>query len=167
LIGLQYHIIYHPRSSNQAADALSWHPNPPVVLNAISTTLAQWLEEISAGYLQDSFSAALLQELAASPQSKPSYTLINGIIKFNDHIWISDNPPVQQRIISAMHSCALGEHSGFPVTYNKMKNFFAWKGMKSAICSFVQSCTVCLQAKLDHARYLGLLVPLLIPSESW
>ena len=86
LVRLQYHIIYRPRSSNQAADALSWHPNPPVVLNAISTASLQWLEEVSAGYLQDSFSTALLQELVASPQSKLPYTLINGIIKFNDRI---------------------------------------------------------------------------------
>lgn len=66
-----------------------------------------------------------------------------------------------------MHSSALGGHSGFPVTYSKMKKLFAWKGMKSAIRSFVQSYTVCLQAKPDHAKYPGLLVPLPIPSESW
>ena len=66
-----------------------------------------------------------------------------------------------------MNSSALGGHLGFLVTYSKMKKLFAWKGMKSAVGSFVQSCAVCLQAKPDRARYLGLLVPLPIPSESW
>jgi hypothetical protein len=95
LVGLQYQIVYRPGSSNQAADALSCHPNPPVVLNAVSAASPQWLEEVSAGYLNDSFSAALLQELAAAANSKPPHTLINGIIKFNDHIGIGDNPTVQ------------------------------------------------------------------------
>lgn len=48
LVGLQYRIVYRPGSSNQAADALSQHPNPPTVLNAISSTSPQWLEEVSA-----------------------------------------------------------------------------------------------------------------------
>jgi len=48
-----------------------------------------------------------------------------------------------------------------------MKKLFAWKGMKSVVHSFVQSYTICLQAKPDRAHYPGLLVPLLIPSESW
>jgi hypothetical protein len=137
------------------------------VLNAISSTSQQWLEEVASGYTQDPFSAALLQELAAAPQSRHPYTLLNGIIKLNDRIWIGDNPTVQQRVISAMHSSALGGHSGFPVTYSKMKKLFAWKGMKSTVCAFVQSCSTCLQAKPDRARYPGLLVPLPVPTESW
>lgn len=46
LVGLQYRIVYHPGSSNQAADALSRHPSPPMVLNAVSTASPQWLEEV-------------------------------------------------------------------------------------------------------------------------
>lgn len=137
------------------------------MLNAISSTSQQWLEEVASGYTQDPFSAALLQELAVARQSRHPYTLLNGIIKLNDRIWIGDNPTVQQRVISAMHSSALGGHSGFPVTYSKMKKLFAWKGMKSAVRAFVQSCSTCLQAKPDRARYPGLLVPLPVPTESW
>lgn len=66
-----------------------------------------------------------------------------------------------------MHSSALRGHSGFPVTYSKMKKLFAWKGMKSSVRSFVQACSVCIQAKPDRAKYPGLLVPLPVPSESW
>lgn len=95
------------------------------MLNAISSTSQQWLEEVASGYTQDPFSAALLQELAVARQSRHPYTLLNGIIKLNDRIWIGDNPTVQQRVISAMHSSALGGHSGFPVTYSKMKKLFA------------------------------------------
>lgn len=39
--------------------------------------------------------------------------------------------------------------------------------MKVDVWRFVQSCTVCLQAKPDRARYPGLLQPLPVPSASW
>jgi hypothetical protein len=155
LVGLQYRIVYRPGSSNQAVDALSRHPNPPAILNAVSSSSPHWLEDVSAGYLTDSFSATLLQELSAAADSRPPYTLHSGIIRFHDRIWIGDNPAVQQRIISALHSSALGGHSGFPVTYSKMKKLFAWKGMKSAVRSFIQNCTICIQAKPDRSKYPG------------
>jgi transposase InsO family protein len=39
--------------------------------------------------------------------------------------------------------------------------------MRSAILQFVKSCSVCLQAKPDRARYPGLLQPLPVPSGAW
>jgi hypothetical protein len=39
--------------------------------------------------------------------------------------------------------------------------------MKSDVKAFVASCTVCLQAKPDRAKYPGLLSPLPVPAESW
>jgi hypothetical protein len=38
--------------------------------------------------------------------------------------------------------------------------------MKSDVKKFVASCSVCAQAKPDHARYPGLLAPLPVPTES-
>jgi hypothetical protein len=51
--------------------------------------------------------------------------------------------------------------------YTRIKLLFAWKGMKAAIRSFVASCSICVQAKPDRARYLGLLSPLPVPKNSW
>ena len=39
--------------------------------------------------------------------------------------------------------------------------------MKQSIKAFVAACSVCHQAKLDRARYPGLLSPLLVPAEAW
>jgi hypothetical protein len=47
-----------------------------------------------------------------------------------------------------------------PVTYRRLKQHFAWKGMKIDVQEFVQSCLVCQQAKPDRARYPGLLQPI-------
>jgi hypothetical protein len=51
------------------------------------------------------------------------------------------------KLISAFHCLALGGggggDSGFSVTYKKMKQVLAWKGMKGDIKEFVQTCLSC------------------------
>jgi hypothetical protein len=44
---------------------------------------------------------------------------------------------------------------------------FAWRGMKSEVQQYVQTCEVCLQAKPDRAPYPDKLQPLLVPEEAW
>jgi hypothetical protein len=43
---------------------------------------------------------------------------------------------------------------------------FVWQGMKKDGANFVQTCQVCIQAKLDRASYSGKLQPLLVPTEA-
>jgi hypothetical protein len=50
---------------------------------------------------------------------------------------------LHMKLISAFHCSALGGHSGFSVTYKKMKQIHACKGMKVTVKEFVQTCLVC------------------------
>jgi hypothetical protein len=79
---------------------------------------------------------------------------------------VGSDQSLQLKLIAAMHDSAVGGHSGVPVTYRRLKQHFAWKGMKTAVQQFVQSCLVCQQAKPDRARYLGLLQPI-PPDNAW
>lgn len=54
-----------------------------------------------------------------------------------------------------------------PVTYRKIKQVFAWKGMKTFIHNCVASCLACQQAKPDRSKSPGLLQPLPIPKTAW
>jgi hypothetical protein len=125
LAGLQYKIIYKPGTSNQAADALSRHPSPPVHIQAISSPTPTWLSDVVAGYSSDPSTLKLIQELAINPDAHPPYTLQDGIIRLNNRIWLGTNKPLQQRVISALYDSAMGGHSGFLVTFSRMKRLFA------------------------------------------
>jgi hypothetical protein len=70
-------------------------------------------------------------------------------------------------VIEALHSSPIGGHSRFPVTYKKIKQHFAWTGMKKQIHSFMTSCSICQQAKPDRAKYPGLLQCLPLPQNAW
>jgi hypothetical protein len=48
-----------------------------------------------------------------------------------------------------------------------MKQFVAWKGMKSAVHDFVQSCVICQKAKPDKTKSPRLRQPHSIPNATW
>jgi transposase InsO family protein len=173
LLGLQYKIVYHKGIDNRVADALSRRPGleqdePHLQLNvvAVSTVVPNWLLQVVQGYEQDPNAQQILQKHATGTSTGP-YTLTNGVIRHKGRIWLGANPSLQQTIMTAMHNSALGGHSGFPVTYRRLKTTFAWPGMKQQVKEFVQSCLICQQAKPDKAKYPRLLLPLPIPSHAW
>jgi len=167
LLGLQYKIIYKPGATNRVADALSRKPVHDAHCAAVSTTTPLWLDEVLAGYKKDVHAQELITKLCLNSNSVPNYTFQSGLLRYKNRIWIGQNPPLQQSIMQAMHSSALGGHSGVPVTYRRLKQLFAWRGMKAAVHQFVQSCLICQQAKPDRARLPGLLQPVQVPPSAW
>lgn len=107
LVGMQFKVIYKPGATNLAVDALSRHPQPPTQLNAISYASPSWLAEVAAGYATDPVSRSLVQELSVDPAAHPPYSLVNGVLRIHDCIWVGDNKPLQARICVALHDSAM------------------------------------------------------------
>lgn len=165
LLGLHYRIVYKKGVDNSAADALSRRPHEDGECVAISVSTPTWLQEVIAGYQQDPEALKLLTVLAVSAQ--PPYTLQDGVIRYKNRVWLGQNTNLQTTVIGALHSSAIGGHSGFPVTYARVKQLFYWPRMKTSVREFVAACQVCHQAKPDRSRYPGLLQPLPVPSQAW
>lgn len=91
----------------------------------------------------------------------------DGLLYFRDRIWLGGSPSLQQRMLRAFHDSTMGGHSGVPVTYRRLRHLFAWPKMKEHIKQYVQSCSVCQQAKPERVRYPGLLEPLPVPDGAW
>jgi hypothetical protein len=60
---------------------------------------------------------------------------------------LGNNQDVQQLVMTALHDSVVGGHSGFPVTYRRVKANFEWLGMKKHIHDFVSSYQTYQQAK--------------------
>lgn len=151
---------------NRGADALSRRPHSGLELFGLSKGTPQWLLDVVDGYSHDPKAQQLLSELALKPSSTRPYSLQKGIIRYKGRVWLGANNSLQQRVVSALHDSALGGHSAFPVTYCRVKQLFAWPGLKKSVKDYVSSCTVCQQAKPDRTKYPGLLQPLPVPDQA-
>jgi hypothetical protein len=57
--------------------------------------------------------------------------------------WYGYSIAFEVNLCFSLFSIGGGGHSGFSVTYKKMKQVLAWKGMKGDIKEFVQTCLSC------------------------
>lgn len=167
LLGLHYKIVYKKGTDNTVADALSRRIHVDHHLSAISTVTPVWLEEVISSYTADSFASALVTKLSVDPTAVPNYSLSDGVIRYKNRISIGCNIALQHKILETLHSSPTGGHSGIPVTMRRVKQYFAWKGLKKSVTEFVTSCHTCQQAKPDRAKYSGLLQPLSVPEGAW
>jgi hypothetical protein len=165
LMGLQYQIQYKAGISNAVADALSRCESQPV--SAISTCTPSWQERLDAGYQYHDKDHKLLSALSLPGSHPMGFSLVDGIIRYKSRIWVGHNTLAQGHILQALHSSGIGEHFGIQGTYQRINALFAWPIMKHIVTSYVQACTVCQQAKVEHVKLPGMLQPLPIPSQAW
>jgi hypothetical protein len=155
MLGLQYKIVYRKGSENIAADALSRHPQPSSSLYAISSVQATWLHDIIAGYQSDTVVQDKLSQLSIHSDSSSAYTLRDGVIRHRGRIWLGTNKQMHTEVTDALHASPTGGHSGFPVTYRRVKSLFSWPLMKQFIHQYVQECHTYQRAKPECVRYPG------------
>ena len=125
LLGLQYRIIYKKGVDNRVADALSRRPHAPESCFAMSSAIPQWCAEIVAGYSSDPQAQLYTTQLAVDPSAVPNFTLQNGLLRYKDRIWLGNNKKLQAQVIQALHTSAVGGHSGVPVTCRRVRQLFA------------------------------------------
>lgn len=162
LMGLQFKIVYRQGAENLAADALS-RIGHLMSIQARSEVQPAWMQEVVNSYVTDPDAQERLAQLAISSPDEHGYELTQGLIRFRGRIWLGANSALQTKLIAALHSSAVGGHSGVQATYQRIKRLFAWHGLKAAVTDFVSQCAVCQHAKHTNTHPGGLLQPLPVP----
>ena len=112
LVGLQFKIQYKAGATNRAADALSRRVHDiPEELAAVEVCKPAWLEAITESYRQDTTAQQLLTRLSLDPTIDEGYSIQDGVIRYNDKIWIGNDTEIQTSLIKALHDSAIGGHS--------------------------------------------------------
>jgi hypothetical protein len=86
----------------------------------------------------------MLVKLSMDSGVASNYTLKNGLLRYKSRILIGNAPAFHNQLITVMHESALGGHSGAPMTYRRLKQQFAWNGMRQDVQKFMARCQVCL-----------------------
>jgi hypothetical protein len=153
LMGFQYKIMYKKGVTNRAADALSRRPMPCENF-AMSTLQPNWLETIVDRY-QTHEKAKQLMELSVQGFNDSVFSLQDEVIRYKGRIWLGNNKEAHRAIMLALHSSAMGGHSGQQATYTRLKQLFYWSGMKQEIQRYIETCSTCQRAKSEHVKLLG------------
>ena len=133
---------------------------------AIFTSQPTWLAHLQDSYQEDPVARQLLSELSITPE-QGQFSLVQGVIKYKGRIWLGHSPVLQHQVMHALHSSAIGGHSGAFVTMIRIRKLFYWPHMKKNVQEFVAGCAVCQQAKTEKVPYPGLLKPLEVPDHAW
>lgn len=166
LLGLNYKIVYKKGADNVVADALSRRDTKELLLT-VSSSSPQWLSDVVDSYASNAAAQNILTQLAINPDALPHYSLLNGVIRYKQRVWLGHSPCLQSQVLSALHDSPLGGHSVVLVTYQKLKQLFFWPGMRTATTEFIRTYDVCQRAKPDRSKAPGLLQPLPIPKATW
>jgi len=168
LLDLRYRIIYRKGTDDSAADALSRLPvDSTTQLHTISVCHPAWIDEVKASYDTNNHAQKLIQKLQQQADPKRRFHLQDGLIYFRNRIWLGGTPQLQLKMLRAFHDSTVGGHSGFPVTYRRVRLLFAWPKMKQQVHNYVQTCNTCQLAKPERINYPGLLEPLPVPEGAW
>jgi hypothetical protein len=167
VLGLQYKVVYKKGVENKVADALSRKLYHSATCFAVSVVTPAWLSEVVDSYQNDDHALSLITKLSVDPAVVPKFILQNGLLRYNNRIWIGNNQQLKHKLLLAFHSSPMGGHSGIPVTYMRMKKLFAWTSLKHSVVEFVKTCSVCEQAKSDRSKLPGKLQPLPVPDSAW
>lgn len=114
LLGFHYKVVYKKGVENTAADALSRHPAPPSQLMVVSSATLQRLLQVTDAYTSDVQAQELLQQLTLSDAPVGPYSLQQGVIRYKGKIWLGASSTLQHQVYKALHTSAIGGHSGFP-----------------------------------------------------
>jgi hypothetical protein len=155
------------RIGNGAVDALSRKPLVSESCYSLSSCQPLWLDQLTASYKDDQFATELIAKLSVDESAVGNFTWAQGLLRYKQRIWVGSAPDLQNKLIDALHDSMVGGHSGVPVTYRRLKQYFAWKGMNAVVHDYVQSCMICQQAKLEKIKSPRLLQSLPIPTKSW
>ena len=93
--------------------------------------------------------------------------LPNGIVTFNNQIYVPINKKLRRDIMIAHHNGILAGHRGQHATVDLVKKAYWWPGMRGDISSYVAACPVCMRAKPQSKALATTLSPHDAPPEPW
>jgi hypothetical protein len=145
LLGLQYKVVYKKGAKNSVVDALSRMPSECPESEQcliVSSGQPKWIEEVTSTYAADPFTQDIIAKLVLDGIVVHNFTWVNGILCYKSRIWVGADSSTHHRLICALHDSTLGGHSSISITYRRLKQIFAWKGMKTEAHDFVKSCMI-------------------------
>jgi hypothetical protein len=107
---------------------------------AMSCAQPTWLQEVLVSYDADPYAQQLLTRLAVDNSTEQDFCLHNSILRYKGRVWVGADQSMQQKLLSAFHSSALGGSFKGPCELSKIEAIVCMAGYEissSYFCSFL------------------------------
>jgi hypothetical protein len=121
LLEFTYSIEYKQGAENRVVDALS-REDPSLM--AISIVTPSWISNIEDSYTNDNLYTEIIQQLLVDQNAVTQYSVHSGILRYKGKICIGSNSDLRNKILTSLHSSAIGGHFGIRVTYQRISRIF-------------------------------------------
>ena len=119
-----------------------------------------FLEEVKAGYANDSF--------LAKPSSRRQLTESAGLWWYkNSTLYVPESGTLREQCISHVHDHPYSGHVGMQRTSDLLSRLYWWPGCRQAVQGYVKSCEACQRNKPLNVKKAGMLQPMPIPGRPW
>jgi hypothetical protein len=156
--------VYPKEGDNTYAQVNPHNFRPVFTQEQLTSSLrATYLEEpvLRASYIMDSSSlhedikSALqndsyaLEGMELAKSNSPSQWSLdsNGLLRYDDRIWVPDSDKLQLRVLQNCHNHILACHFGQNRTLERVRRLYTWPGVCAFVKDYIQSCITCKRNK--------------------
>ncbi|GJR65635.1 putative nucleotidyltransferase, ribonuclease H [Tanacetum coccineum] len=160
LAEFDYQLEYKPGKANVVADALSHKTE----FAAIAQFFLQ--DRIKEGLEHDPL-AKKITSLAKDGKTQRFWLKGDMLFTKGDRLYVSKWGDLRRVILKACHDSRWAGHPGIKRTLALVEGTYYWPGMEDDVETFVRTCLICQQDKIEQKKSGGLLEPLSTPKGPW
>jgi hypothetical protein len=152
---------------NVVDDALSQKYEDEGSLFSLYFIVPDWLQDVRQEWLQDPKILHLIQQLQDNSPVFAGYSWHNDEIHYKGHLYLSNRSQIKSTVLFELHATPTAGQSRFTKTYDRVKHYFFWDGMKKDVRTFVVECDVCQRNKGETIKSPCIIQLIMIPPTIW
>jgi hypothetical protein len=156
---MNFDIEFVKAKNNVVVDALSKRPS----VYAMIDISVDWKAHLLVEYSKTRFAC----EVMDGQVQDDNFRIMDDIIYYKGQIFLVLESTFKAKVLQACHDSPVAGNQGFIKTYRKIRERFAWKGLKEDVMCDIKECTTCQENKDEHTHPIGLLQPHPIPEHKW
>ncbi|KAL0434183.1 UNVERIFIED_CONTAM: hypothetical protein Slati_2752600 [Sesamum latifolium] len=161
---------YRAGSNNHVVDALSRRADLASLgsIAALSSSIvATSIRDRACELLSKASAAQGLDHLVEQGKAR-QFWLDDGLLMTKgNRLYVPKGGDLRKSLISECHDTLWMGNQGEERTYALVQRPYYWPQMRDDIETYVCTCLICQQDKVDHQKNVGLLQPLPIPTRPW
>ncbi|KAL3499013.1 hypothetical protein ACH5RR_041745 [Cinchona calisaya] len=162
LAEFDYALEYKPGKVNSVADALS----RKMMLAATSQLESLLPDRIKEGLKHDAAARSLL-EYAKEGKTRRFWVEEELLYTKGRRLYVPHYGNLRRELMEECHDSKWAGHPGMHRTLALIQNGYYWPRMRDDVETYVRTCLICQQDKIEQSKTAGLLEPLPIPERPW